>query len=76
MSYFPCPECGLGKSRVIDSRVSYEDAGAMKRRRRLCPIGHRFTTYEMISPVQSYQKLHDELMNLTDRIEKRFLTRP
>ena len=33
---------------MIDSRVSTEEGAHSKRRRRECPIGHRFTTYEQL----------------------------
>jgi rRNA maturation protein Nop10 len=38
----PCPECGLKLSVVIDSRPNSDAI----RRRRVCPKGHRYTTYE------------------------------
>lgn len=39
-----CPQCGQDTS-VVDSRVDRE--GTKVRRRRVCPQGHRTTTYEM-----------------------------
>lgn len=40
-----CPECNkLGES-VIDSRVAADKKSI--RRRRVCPSGHRWTTYEV-----------------------------
>ena len=39
----PCPACGSRAHRVLDSRA----IGAGKRRRRSCPCGHRFSTWEL-----------------------------
>lgn len=41
-----CPECNSNLSRTVDSRPQM---GA-QRRRRECPNGHRYTTYETIKP--------------------------
>lgn len=45
MSFFPCPECGGDKTAVRNTR--YRIDGSAMRRRRICPCGYRFTTYEM-----------------------------
>lgn len=52
---FPCPICGLG-SMVIDSRdacTSLRSINYDRRRRRECPSGHRFTTYESVRDIGS-----------------------
>lgn len=43
---FPCPDCGKPTG-VIDSRARCDSNGPMIARRRKCPNGHRFTTYEL-----------------------------
>jgi transcriptional repressor NrdR len=40
-----CPQCKQRQSEVIDSRGT---KSGKVRRRRECPCGHRFTTYERI----------------------------
>ena len=40
----PCPTCGVRVTEVKDSRAT----GNAVRRRRWCPNGHRFTTYETV----------------------------
>lgn len=40
-----CPVCGDTESTVIDTRPS---PGGYTRRRRECPIGHRYTTEEFV----------------------------
>jgi len=75
LSFFPCPECGRAKTKVIDSRV--EGAARSKRRRRECPLGHRFTTYENVERlrpiVASFRhQIAGELIDLAGRIENRF----
>lgn len=49
MSISPaCPVCGARVAETIDSRLSAR--GTERRRRRLCPNNHRFTTYERYGP--------------------------
>lgn len=40
-----CPKCGVGDTRVIDSRTQ-ESSNAIKRRRECRSCGYRFTTFE------------------------------
>src|SRR6185369_5708246 len=42
-----CPACGLGDSRVVDSR-DLDDAATIRRRRECNACGTRFTTYERV----------------------------
>ena len=51
-----CPECGAGKWIVSDSRdVSAAFCGdgsiPTRRRRRICPAGHSYSTYEIREPL-------------------------
>jgi transcriptional repressor NrdR len=45
-----CPFCGVGDTKVIDSRLADEGA-AIRRRRRCDSCTHRFTTYERLEEV-------------------------
>lgn len=49
-----CPECGAGLSSTLDTRVS----GVHIRRRRMCALGHRWTTLEVNQ--LEYEDLRDE----------------
>lgn len=43
----PCPECGARNGvRTVDSRGT---AGGLVRRRKMCPCGHRYTTFEALA---------------------------
>jgi len=53
-----CPECGVTRSLVTDSR----QFGDRRRRRRMCPKGHRFSTLEL--PVETLEQLERELAEL------------
>lgn len=54
-SFMRCPACGVGETKVIDSRPA--DGGASIRRRRACAsCGNRFTTYERGTPLLMVRK--------------------
>lgn len=55
---FACPECGATRSLVTDSRQCVE----RRRRRRMCPQGHRFSTLEL--PTATVEELERELGEL------------
>ena len=47
MSYFPCPNCGNGKTRVKDVRLTREPVLALRRRRHCSACDTRYTTFEV-----------------------------
>jgi hypothetical protein len=55
MSTFACPICQAEKTEVIDSRTLHAQLGT--RRRRECPQGHRFTTYERVESEERGHKV-------------------
>jgi len=55
----PCPQCHR-QTKVIDSRES----GDRLRRRRVCELGHRFTTYERIE--EDYIMIKQVIIMRTD----------
>lgn len=62
---FACPECGIG-ARTVDTRTTTE--GAIKRRR-MCPSGHRFTTFEATEYKANYRAIvRYELRKLADQL--------
>ena len=42
-----CPICKKGETSVVDSRPT-EDGTAIRRRRLMCPVERRFTTFERV----------------------------
>ena len=46
-----CPSCGFADSKVIDSR-HVEEGNSIRRRRECLACQKRYTTFEMIEPVQ------------------------
>jgi transcriptional repressor NrdR len=61
-----CPSCGVGETRVLESRVS--DAGEAIRRRRECLECHaRFTTFERVEQSALWVVKRDGLRQPFDR---------
>jgi transcriptional repressor NrdR len=61
-----CPSCGVGETRVLESRVS--DAGEAIRRRRECLECHaRFTTFERVEQTALWVVKRDGLRQPFDR---------
>jgi hypothetical protein len=53
----PCPTCGSKESTTLDSRPTSDSI----RRRRACPNGHRYTTYERTVSAEATQALTFEI---------------
>ena len=46
---FICPDCGMKRTRVIDSRPVNDTSSSIRRRRRCTKCHGRFTTYERVA---------------------------
>lgn len=53
-----CPSCGADEDKVLDTRSSGDGT---KRRRRVCLMGHRFSTTEM--PSKKLKELESSVLD-------------
>lgn len=69
MGDLPCPKCGTAPSAVKDVRRTAFCGHPSLRRHRLCPCGHRWTTYEVDGErLQKIRNSGDELISANSRL--------